>query len=464
MDAPKARILVVDDEPEHRDSLRRIFERAGYAVDTALDGAAALERLRSGPYSVVLTDLVMPRLDGLALLKAAHTVQPETDVVLMTAYGTVENAVDAMREGAYDFITKPVKRAELLAVVERALEKQALLVENRALKAELAKALGSAGIVGTSAPIERLLTTIRQVAPSSATVLVTGPPGTEKEQVARALHAASPRAAGPFVAVNCAALPETILEAELFGAERGALAPGSEPRPGRVERARAGTLFLDEIGALPLAMQVKLLRALTDGTVEKVGASAPVDVDVRMVAASDVDLNERVREARFREDLYFRLAVVRLDIPALKERTGDIPLLAMHFVKRFADKHKKEVRGFEPGALEALVAFDFPGNVRELESAIERAVVLCPHADIRLEDLPDTIQHATGVRPTSSEVIAFRVGATMEQLERAALDATLRHAGGDKNLTAKLLGISLRTLYRRLGERDDTRATDEEEP
>ena len=455
-----ARILVVDDEPAHRDSLRRIFERAGHEVLAADDGERALETLRSQPVNVVLTDLVMPRMDGLALLKATRTVQPDADVVLMTAYGTVENAVLAMREGAYDFITKPTKRGEVLACIDRVLERQRLLVENRALKAELLQMQGMHGVdrlVGTSTSMRELLATLHQVAPSAATVLLLGESGTGKEVCARGIHELSPRARGPFVAVNCAALPESILEAELFGAERGAFTGALERRIGRFERAHGGTVFLDEVGDIPPPMQVKLLRVLQEGEIERLGGTGPVKVDVRVVAATHVDLKERVRAGAFREDLYYRLDVITLRLPPLREREGDVPLLAMHFLKRQADRHHKLVTAIEPRALAALSSWSFPGNVRELENAVERAVVLAPGEILRLEDLPASIQAGGGEGASSSTglTLTFRVGQTLEQIERAAIDLTLKHTGGDKALSAKLLAVSLRTLYRRLGERSD---------
>ena len=463
-----ARILVVDDEPSHRDSLRRIFERAGHEVLVADDGEAALELLRQDTVHVVLTDLVMPRMDGQALLKAARTLQPETNVIVMTAYGTVENAVAAMREGAYDFITKPTKRGEVLAVIGRALERQALLEENRALRARIAAVEGDAsfvGLVGGSEKMRTVVDTLRQVAPSAATVLLLGESGTGKELVARAIHALSPRASRPFVAVNSAALPESILEAELFGTEKGAYTGALERRAGRFERADGGTLFLDEVGDLPLAMQPKLLRALQEGEIERLGGTSAVKVDVRVVAATHVDLRERVKQGLFREDLYYRLDVITVRLPPLREREGDIPLLAAHFLKKLTLRHGKRVQGFEPRALEALSSWGFPGNVRELENAVERAVVLCPGDTLRLADLPAPIQEAAalgGAPAGDGHTLTFRVGQTMEQIERAAIDATLRHTGGDKQLSAKLLGISLRTLYRRLGERSPDAGVDEE--
>jgi two-component system response regulator HydG len=459
-----ARILVVDDEPEHRDSLRRIFQRAGYAVETAEDGESALETLQNEPFQIVLTDLVMPRMDGMALLKAARATQPEADVILMTAYGTVENAVAAMREGAYDFITKPVRRGELLAAVERCLEKQALVVENRSLKAELAQARGPEGIVGNSPVMREMGATLRQVAPSNATLLLLGESGTGKELCARAVHTLSPRATGPFVAVNCAALPDTILEAELFGAEKGAFTGATERRLGRFERAQGGTLLLDEVGDIPLGMQVKLLRVLQEGEIERLGGAETVPVDVRVIAATHKDLRELVASGEFREDLYYRLDVISLEVPPLREREGDVPVLAMHFLKRFSDKHNKQVVSIEQSALDAMVAWSYPGNVRELENAIERAVVLCPSDTLRFDDLPAQFREGSGTveRAESGERIVFRVGARLDQLEHAAIDATLRYAQGDKKLAAKLLGVSLRTLYRRLEDRGEETAVSED--
>ncbi len=459
-----ARILVVDDEASHRDSLRRIFERAGYEVVVAADGTSAIEVLRSQTLQIVLTDLVMPRMDGLELLKAARTLQPEADVLLMTAYGTVENAVAAMREGAYDFISKPIKRGEVLGCIERCLEKQALVVENRSLKAELAQARGPEGLIGNSPAMRDLVSTLKQVAPSSATILLAGESGTGKELCARALHQLSPRASGPFVAVNCAALPESILEAELFGTEKGAFTGAAERRLGRFERAHLGTLLLDEVGDIPLAMQVKLLRVLQEGNIERLGGTETIPVDVRVVAATHVDLRERVEQGRFREDLYYRLDVIRIALPPLREREGDVAVLAMHFLKRFADRHGKQVVSIEHRALDALLDWPFPGNVRELENAIERAVVLCPGDVLRFEDLPVPIKAQGGAPLESGDLLSFRVGTPLEQLERAAIDATLRHTGGDKQLSAKLLGLSLRTLYRRLGEREEAGVLDEDEP
>ena len=454
-DSPK--ILVVDDEPSHRDSLKRIFDRAGYDTFIAEDGNAALTILRNQLVDIILSDLVMPRMDGQELLRAVQAMQPETDVILMTAYGTVENAVNAMREGAYDFITKPVKRNEVLACVSRAVQKQALVVENRSLRAQLAQSRGPDGLIGNSGAMAELRSTVHKVAASSATVLLEGESGTGKEICARAIHQLSPRANQPFVAVNCAALPDSILEAELFGAEKGAYTGSVEQRKGRFERAHSGTLFLDEVGDIPMPMQVKLLRALQEGEIERLGGSTPISVDVRLVAATNRSLKKQVEDGLFREDLYYRLDVISLQLPPLKDREGDVPLLAAYFLKRFSDKHQKRVLALEKAALDALQMWSWPGNVRELENVIERGVVLASESTLQLDDLPQPIQNAASViAPSrSGPTIQFRVGSTMEQLERAAIQATLRHTGGDKQLTAKLLGTSVRTIYRRLEDDDE---------
>ena len=479
MNDTMARLLVVDDEPAHRDSLRRIFERAGHEVTLARDGDEALALLQSVPVDVVLTDLVMPRTDGMAVLAATKQLRPQADVVLMTAYGNVENAVLAMRKGAADFLAKPTRRGELLACIDRVLERQRLVSENRALRAELADLgadLGAAGgtgavgtarapagevrglarLAGTSTSLQALKNTLAQVASTTATVLFSGESGTGKELCARALHELSPRAAGPFVAVHCAALPDTLLEAELFGAEKGAFTGIDERRIGRFERAHGGTLFLDEVGDIPLPMQVKLLRALQEGEIERLGGQGPVKVDVRVVAATHVDLRERVKEGRFREDLYYRLDVVSLRVPPLCEREGDVAVLASTFLTRHAARHGRRIDGFEPRALLALSSWTWPGNVRELSHAIERAVVLCPDgAALRFDDLPPAVRDASpGDAVVADRVLHFRVGQmTLPQMERAAIDATMAFVGGDKVQAAKLLGLSLRTLYRRLDEK-----------
>ena len=465
-------VLVVDDEPAIVESLIKIFKREGMTVLSATDGTTGLDVLRRHRVGVLLTDLMMPNTNGMDLLRAAKTIAPETEVVLMTAYGTVETAVDAMKEGAYDFVTKPLKRAHVVRIVRNALEKQSLLVENRSLKAQLAEKRRRA-IIGTSLAWRRTMDIIAQAAPSEATVLLLGESGTGKELLARALHDNSTRARGgrasdagrdpgPFVPVNCAAIPESILEAELFGYEKGAFTGATTARDGRFEAAHGGTLFLDEIGEISRHVQVKLLRVLQEGEIERLGGSGkPRRIDVRIVAATNVNLAEEVKAGRFREDLFYRLNVIPVSVPPLRDRRDDISLLAQHFVQVYAEKNGKAIAGCSPAAIERLTEYAWPGNVRELENAIERAVVLtrAGHNVIDEDALPREIRDATPGTASASS-LTFPIGMPLAEIEMRVIHETLRHTRGDKRLTAKLLGIAPRTIYRRL-ETPDPDATPE---
>jgi two-component system, NtrC family, response regulator HydG len=456
----EATVLVVDDDRANLESVARIFQLEGLTPLTASDGGAALELLRRPDVAVLLTDLMMPGMDGQELLATARALRPDVEVVLMTAYGTVEAAVNAMKDGAYDFLTKPLKRHALVKTVQKALERHALLAENQALKARLAD-LGVPGgrtLVGQSPAFRSLLDIIRQAAPSSATVLLLGESGTGKELAARALHELSPRAGSSFVPVNCGAFPETLLEAELFGVEKGAFTGATARRQGRFERAHGGTLFLDEVGEMPLGAQVKLLRALQESEIERLGGTQTVPIDVRVVAATSKDLGHEVAEGRFREDLFYRLNVVEIRLPPLSWRREDIPLLADHFLRRFAAKNGKTVRGFTPEAVAALEDYAWPGNVRELEHAVERAVVLARGEVLEVADLPESVRK--GPRGAAGHVV-IPIGTPLEEVERRVLHETLRHTGGDKTMAARLLGIAARTIYRKL-ERDGVRRDDEE--
>ncbi len=449
MTTPPTTVLVVDDDRANLDSVSRIFQREGLETLSASNGTEALELLRRPEVSVMVTDLMMPGMDGQELLKASRTIRPDVEVVLMTAYGTVETAVAAMKDGAYDFITKPLKRHSLVKSVQKALERHELAAENRVLKAKLAE-MGSTGgrsMVGQSPAFRAMMDTIRQAAPSTATVLLLGESGTGKELAARALHEQSNRLKGPFVAINCGALPESILEAELFGVERGAFTGAVARREGRFERASGGTLFLDEVGEMPLSAQVKLLRVLQEGELERLGGTQTVKVDVRIVAATNKDLQKEVAEGRFREDLYYRLNVVEVRIPALASRREDIPLLADAFLRRFAAKNGKALRGFSPDALSTLENYAWPGNVRELEHAVERAVVLARSDVLEVADLPETVRK--GPLGSAGQLV-IPIGTPMEEVERRVIHETLRHTKGDKTLAARLLGIAARTIYRKL--------------
>ncbi|HLL20797.1 MAG TPA: sigma-54 dependent transcriptional regulator [Kofleriaceae bacterium] len=448
-DAPT--VLVVDDEPSNLASIEKIFQRDGLRVLTADGAKAALETVRSHRVQVVLTDLMMPGTSGVELLRAVKQVAPDVEVVLMTAYGTVETAVDAMKEGAYDFVTKPLKRAHVVRIIKNALEKQSLLVENRSLKAQLAEKRRRA-IIGTSLAWRRTMDIVMQAAPSEATVLLLGESGTGKELLARALHDNSARAKGAFVAVNCAAIPESILEAELFGYEKGAFTGASTARDGRFESANGGTLFLDEIGEISRHVQVKLLRVLQEGEIERLGGGGKTRrIDVRIVAATNVNLAEEVKAGRFREDLYYRLNVIPVSVPPLRDRRDDIPLLAQHFVQVYAEKNGKAISGCSPTAIERLTEYGWPGNVRELENAIERAVVLTRAGNTVIDEdaLPREIRDATPGSAAAS-ALTFPLGMPLAEIEMRVIHETLRHTRGDKRLTAKLLGIATRTIYRRL--------------
>jgi two-component system, NtrC family, response regulator HydG len=442
-------VLVVDDEPAIVESLAKIFRREGWEVLTATDGNAGLELLRRHRTGVMLTDLMMRQTSGMDLLRAAKTIAPETEVVLMTAHGTVETAVEAMKEGAYDFVTKPLKRAHVVRIVKNALEKQTLLVENRSLKAQLAERRRRA-VIGTSLAWRRTMEVVLQAAPSEASVLLLGESGTGKELLARSIHENSARAKGPLIAINCAAIPESILEAELFGYEKGAFTGAVSSREGRFETANGGTLFLDEIGEISRHVQVKLLRVLQEGEIERLGGGGKGRrIDIRLVCATNVNLAEEVRAGRFREDLFYRLNVIPVSVPPLRDRRDDVPLLALHFAQVYAEKNGKATAVITPDAMQRLCDYQWPGNVRELENAMERATVLSRDATISEEALPREVRSAAAGTMTDSS-LTFAVGTPIADIEMQMIRETLRKTRGDKRLTAKLLGIATRTIYRRL--------------
>jgi two-component system response regulator HydG len=438
-------VLVVDDERSNIESLEKIFSREGMRVLGAHDAKHALEVVRSHRVHVVLTDLMMPGTTGLELLRAIKQVNPEVEVVLMTAYGSVEAAVSAMREGAYDFVEKPLKRVTIVKSVRKAAERGKLVAENRSLKNEI-KLLTKREIVGSSPAWRRVVDVATQAAPSQATVLVLGESGTGKELLARYIHERSHRTKGPFVAVNCAAIPETILESELFGHERGAFTGAITRKEGRFSKAAGGSLFLDEIGELSPAVQVKLLRVLQEGEFEPVGGNT-MKADVRIVAATNRDLVAEVHAGRFREDLYYRLNVIAVTAPPLRARREDVPLLVDHFLGLYCAKNGRARLVPTRGALEKLLDYAWPGNVRELENVIERAVVLSRSEQLTEQDLPDAITRSQPRAPTS---LSFEIGTTLDEIELRVIKETLRHTKGDKSVAAQLLGISTRTIYRKL--------------
>jgi two-component system response regulator HydG len=461
-------VLIVDDERPNLESLEKIFVREGWRVALAASGAEALEAVRRERPAVVVTDLMMPGMSGDSLLRTVKAVSPETEVLLMTAHGTVESAVAAMKDGAYDFILKPLKRQAVVKSVRQAMEKASLVAENRELRARLVALApeGAGGLLGASPALRAVLATLRQAAPTSASVLLVGESGTGKELAARLVHDLSPRAAGPFVPINCAAIPETILESELFGHEKGAFTGAAGRKEGRFERADGGTLFLDEVGEMSPALQVKLLRVLQDGILDRVGGTAPVRVDVRIVAATNKDLSAEVRAGRFREDLFYRLDVVSVRLPPLRERREDVPLLAAAFLRRFAEKNGKAVSGFTPAAHAALEAASWPGNVRELMHAVERAVILSLGPVVDVGDLPEPLRHLAPAAELAGGAAALTVplGTSLEEIERLVIKETLRHARGDKNLAAHLLGIAARTIYRKLDRDEAGRLLGTDEP
>jgi DNA-binding NtrC family response regulator len=442
-------VLVVDDEASNLASLEKIFQREGMRVFTADGAKSALELVRRHRVQVVLTDLMMPGTSGAELLRALKEVSPDTEVVLMTAYGTVETAVQAMRDGAYDFVEKPLKRMTIVKSVRKAAERHSLVAENRSLRQEL-KLLTNREIVGQSPALRRVLDVATQAAPSSATVLILGESGTGKELIARYVHSKSGRANGPFVGVNCAAIPESILEAELFGHERGAFTGAIAKREGRFARARGGTLFLDEIGELSPAVQVKILRVLQEGEYEPVGGHT-VKADARIVAATNRDLVSEVEAGRFREDLYYRLNVISVTAPPLRARREDIPLLVDHFLGVYCTKNGRARLTVPSEVLHKLMDYSWPGNVRELENVVERAAVLCRSELLGLADLPDAVASAAPRLPSE---LTFSIGTPLSEVEQRMIRDTLSHTGGDKSLAAQLLGISTRTIYRKLGENE----------
>ncbi|MFW5875675.1 MAG: sigma-54-dependent transcriptional regulator [Myxococcota bacterium] len=436
-------VLVVDDEASNLASLEKIFTREGLRVLTAPDGRRALDLCRQRQVHVVVTDLMMPGMGGIDLIKALHTVAPDVEVVVMTAYGTVETAVEAMKEGAYDFVEKPLKRMQIVKTVRKAAERHRLMEENRSLRKELS-VLRNRSIVGSSRALRRALDIATQAAPSSATVLVLGDSGTGKELLARHIHEKSGRK-GPFVGVNLAALPESIVEAELFGHEKGAFTGAVARREGRIAQAAGGSLFLDEVGEMSAAVQVKLLRVLQEGEYEPVGGRTQ-RADFRLIAATNRDLYAAVEAGEFREDLFYRLNVIAVTCPRLADRRDDIPLLVDHFLDVYCKKNGKPPMTFDREALEQLMAYGWPGNVRELENVVERAVVLGKGGVLTVEDLPDAV--AKGER--SDDTLAFPMGTPLSEIERRTIHATLEHTRGDKQLAAQLLGISARTIYRKL--------------
>ena len=466
-------ILVADDDAAHGRMLVTLLENWGYAVELAADGAAAVRLARERPFDLALLDVRMPVMDGLEALKELRAARPALPVLMMTAYSDVPAAVEAIKSGAWDYLAKPLDFERLRVSLRNVFAHADLVEENAALSRQLAGG-ARGGILGQSAPMRELWEMIRTIAPSEATVLVAGESGTGKELAARAVHEQSRRAQGPFVAVNCGALTETLLASELFGHEKGAFTGADRRHEGLFVRARGGTIFLDEIGEMPLAMQVKLLRVLQEREVLSVGGTRPEPVDARVIAATNRDLARETAEGRFREDLYYRLNVVTLTMPPLRDREGDVELLARHFAGRFAKANHKRLAGITPQALDALARYAWPGNVRELENVMERAVILMPGEHIDVRELPERLLRGRGAPGAAGGVNPARDAAppgadgpapagpapeaparggrlpTLEEVEREVILRTLARCGGNKSEAARVLGITRKTLHARL--------------
>lgn len=446
-----ARILIMDDEAGERSRIERHLADKGYDTMSVGTAQEAVEALRKDRYDVLLTDCNIPGVDALHTSAEAHRISPDIAVIIMTAYGTIETAVKAIKVGAYDYLPKPVDLDQLVILVERISERQNLIRENRELKEQLQQRYKFEGIVSLSPAMEEVLNMAGRVSSSNATVLLRGESGTGKEMVAKAIHYHSPRAGGPLVRVNCAALPEALLESELFGHEKGAFTGATARRIGRFEAADRGTLFLDEIGELAPAMQVKLLRVLQEREFERVGGNATIKTDVRLIAATNRDLEKAVRDGAFREDLYYRLNVVSILIPPLRERKEDIPGLVDLFINKYAAENKKTISGFSAEARDLLLRYDYPGNVRELENIIERAVVLSKRETINAADLPITLQKT--VSESTTVAAQQRTGTLPDALDALARDLildALRTTGGVQSKAAERLGISERVLRYKL--------------
>ena len=445
------KVLVVDDEVGIRESIKRILGRQGFDVITASNGEDAFKIIRKQDIDLLITDIRMAGMDGVDLLKVCKSVSPTTEVIMITGYASVDTAVETMKLGAYDYITKPFKKAELLKAVNKAIEKQTLSLDNIQLKKKLEE-LDKGMLVGVSSPkMREVIDLVQQVAPSQATVLILGESGTGKEVIANLIHRMSPRGSRPMVKVNCAALPETLIEAELFGYEKGAFTGAVSSREGRFEAADMSTIFLDEVGEIPPEVQVKLLRILQEGKLERLGSNKTITVDTRIIAATNKDLETMVKQGGFREDLYWRLNVISIHLPPLRERKEDIPALVQYFLTRFARKNNKDIKGIETKAMDALLGYKWPGNVRELENVIERCVVLDRDSVIATDDLPSEL-----VKDETRKIdhVTIKLGTPLEEVEKILMEEALKYTKGDKNLAAKLLGVSTRTLYRKLGKEE----------
>jgi len=441
-------ILIVDDDDAHRTMLRTLVGGWGYDIVEANDGSTAIEKVQERPFDLILMDIRMLKVSGLQALERIKAFNPAIPVTIMTAYSSVETAVEALKKGAYDYLTKPLDFDKLRLTIERAMEHIRLKEENRLLRESLGKHFDMQNIIGRSPAMISLLETVAHVAPSEATVMITGESGTGKELIAGVIHYNSPRKDGPFVKINCAAITETLLESELFGHEKGSFTGADRRKEGRFYQANQGSIFLDEVSEMPLTMQVKLLRVLQERELTRVGGEKVIPVDVRVIAATNKDLVDLKSRGLFREDLYYRLNVVSLEIPPLTKRRDDIPLLARHFLEIFAEKNKKEIKGFTPKAMDQLIRYDWPGNVRELMNAVERAVVLA-HTDY-LDDQDFSILNPLSQQPVPALSDFDNIDIPLEEVEKAAILRMLESVAGNKSEAARRLGITRKTLHKKL--------------
>ena len=449
--ARQARILIIDDEPLMRISISDALKGDGYHAAETASGKEGIALVKDGSFDIVITDLRLPDLDGIEVLKSCKRASPDTFVILITAYGAVETAVEAMKYGAYDYITKPFSMDELLLMIKRIVRLKDLEAENLLLKEQVEGRYNFSGIIGKSERMNAIFETIKVISQTDSTVLILGESGTGKELVANAIHSSSPRKAEPYIKVSCAAIPETLLEAELFGYERGAFTGAVKQKKGRFELANKGTIFLDEIGELSPAIQVKLLRVLQEKEFDRLGGIETISADVRIICATQRDLKKEVHRGTFREDLYYRLNVVPITLPPLRDRKGDIMILAKHFLEYYSGLYRKTVKGFSVDALDLLLKYPFPGNVRELEHAVERAIVMGKSEEIQPFDLPEEISSADELNDCLK---AFQDGNGYEHLTKAIKDFEKRYIArvleetkGNKTLAAKVLGVSRKTLW-----------------
>jgi two-component system response regulator HydG len=450
---PPVRVLIVDNEPAHAEAVAESLARAGYECTIATSGTQGAQKLEEQEFDVVITDLVMADLDGLEILRLAKRALPDAEVIMITGHGTIPSAVEALQQGAFNYLEKPLDLKQLRAVVDRASESLRLRRTNAELSRRLDEKFGFEGVIGSSPQMHEVIDRLKRIAPNNASVLIQGETGTGKELVAQAIHQNSPRKNKPFVALNCAALSENILESELFGHVKGAFTDASFDRVGKFEYANGGTLFLDEVGDMPTATQIKLLRVLESGEITRVGSNEPIKVNVRIISATNRNLEDAIAAGTFRRDLYYRLKVITIYLPRLAERSQDIPLLIEHFMKQFSARHGKTIKSMSTAARRRLMAYEWPGNVRQLRNVIESMVVVDYDQVLDVDDLPPELAGAaeTPSEPASG-TLASLVGKPMEELERLFIGETLRFTGGNREEAAKMLGIGERTLYRKIKE------------